>query len=169
MSNQHPNERLITSFYQAFAEQNSEAMIACYHPTDARFSDPVFQDLSAPELFAMWTMLTKRAADFHLTFSEVEANDTTGSARWEARYLFSKTGRNIHNKIKANFVFRDGKIVQHRDDFDLWAWAGMALGPVGKLLGWTPLLQGTIRKSARKELDAFMAKTRASAGQPSPQ
>ncbi len=40
-----------------------------------------------------------------------------GSARWEAVYPFSETGRIVHNRIRAEFRFRDGKIIEHRDHF----------------------------------------------------
>jgi hypothetical protein len=64
----------------------------------------------------------------------------------------------VHNIIDATFTFRDGKIVRHVDRFDLWRWAGMALGVTGKLLGWTPIVQGKIRAQAAQGLDAFIAK-----------
>jgi hypothetical protein len=91
-------------------------------------------------------------------YSGVSADDTTGRAHWEARYDFSATGRKVHNVIDARFEFADGKIIRHADTFDLWRWAGMALGPKGKLLGWLPPVQNAIRKTAMKGLDAFEAK-----------
>ena len=51
--------------------------------------------------------------------------------------------------------FRDGKIAEHRDHFDLWRWAGQALGIKGLLLGWTPFVQNAIRQQAAKGLAAF--------------
>lgn len=152
----HPNAELITRFYQAFQRQDAEAMAACY-ADDVQFSDPVFTDLKGREAGDMWRMLTSRAQNFSLEFSNVEADDQRGSARWVATYLFSGTGRTVVNRIQANFVFRDGKIVEHRDRFDLWKWSAQALGLKGALLGWTPLVQGAIRKQAGKGLAAFRA------------
>lgn len=123
----------------------------------ARFSDPVFPDLDAAEARAMWRMLTRRAQDFSLTFSGVSADDTRGRAHWEATYLFSATGRRVHNVIDAEFEFEGGKIVRHVDRFDFWRWSRMALGPTGVLLGWTPLLQKKVQATARKGLDRFLA------------
>ena len=153
----HPNAALIERFYRAFQQKDAEAMVACYHP-DVQFSDPVFTDLKGSRAGDMWRMLTARAKDFSLEFSDVQADDTTGRAHWEARYTFSATGRSVHNVIDATFTFRDGKIVKHTDRFDLWRWAGMALGVTGKLLGWTPIVQGKIRAQAAQGLDAFVAK-----------
>jgi hypothetical protein len=113
----------------------------------------------------MWRMLATRAKamnpPFRVEFRDVEADATSGRAHWEAYYTFSVTGRSIHNVIDAAFRFRDGKIVDHKDTFDLWRWAGMALGAKGKLLGWAPFVQGAIRKTARKGLDEFMAQAKA--------
>jgi hypothetical protein len=64
----------------------------------------------------------------------------------------------VHNVIDARFTFRDGKIIRHVDTFDLYRWAGMALGFKGKLLGWLPPVQNGIRKKAAEGLDAYLAK-----------
>ena len=152
----HPNAELITRFYQAFQRQDAEAMAACY-ADDVQFSDPVFTNLQGAEAGDMWRMLTSRAQNFSLEFSNVQADDQRGSAHWVATYLFSGTGRTVVNRIQANFVFQNGKIVEHRDRFDLWKWSAQALGLKGALLGWTPLVQGAIRKQAGKGLAAFRA------------
>ncbi|MGA7781334.1 MAG: nuclear transport factor 2 family protein [Paraburkholderia sp.] len=153
----HPNSALIQRFYEAFARRDAEAMSACYTP-DVRFSDPVFGELRGDEARDMWRMLTQRAQEFSLTFSEVEANERSGSAHWVARYLFSQTGRTVVNRIQAQFVFRDGLIAEHHDGFDLWRWSRQALGFKGVLVGWTPLVQRAIRAQARKGLDAYRSK-----------
>lgn len=151
----HPNAKAIQDFYECFSRQDAEGMIAHYAP-DVEFSDPVFPNLKGEEAFAMWRMLCKRAQDFSVEASGIEADDRTGKAHWEARYLFSKTGRRVHNRIDATFTFRDGKIVRHRDAFDLWAWASMALGAKGRLLGWLPPVQASIRRNADDGLRAFL-------------
>jgi ketosteroid isomerase-like protein len=158
----HPNAQLIESFYTAFKNRDPEKMIACYAP-DVWFSDPVFRDLRGPRAGAMWRMLAERASSLEVTFSDVLADDTTGSAHWEARYVFSATGRKVHNIIDARFELRDGKITRHADTFDLWRWSGMALGPKGKLLGWAPPIKNAIHKTAMRGLEAFEAKQRATA------
>jgi len=151
----HPHEQLIETFYTSFQKLDAEAMVRCYHP-DIRFSDPVFPDLSKAEVGAMWKMLCSQAKDFDLTFAAVEADDQKGKAHWEARYTFSATGRRVHNKIEAEFGFQAGKIVRHVDTFDFRKWSSMALGPVGFLLGWTPLLRKKVQTQARQRLAGFM-------------
>ncbi len=152
----HPHADLITRLYTAFQRLDPEAMKACYH-ADATFSDPVFPELRGPQVGAMWTMLCTAAKDFKLTFSDVTADDSRGSANWVAVYAFSKTGRTVTNRIHAEFEFRDGLILRHRDSFDLHRWMGMALGPVGTLLGWLPPMQAKVRATAAAGLAKFSA------------
>lgn len=153
----HPHAKLITDFYTAFAQRDAAAMARCYHP-DIVFTDPVFPLLKGEEASAMWTMLCARAQDFSLEFSQVNADDQAGTAHWEAKYLFSKTGRHVHNKIDAVFAFRDGLIVRHIDHFSFWRWAAQALGPMGLLLGWFPPIKWKVRKEAQRGLDLFVRK-----------
>lgn len=150
------NTAVITRFYQAFQRLDAEAMVACYSD-DIVFSDPAFGTLRGKDAGDMWRMLTTRAKDFSLTFDTVRADERAGSAHWVARYLFSQTGRTVVNDIQAHFVFRDGKICEHHDNFDLWRWSRQALGATGMLLGWSPLVQGKVRAQAQKGLRAFQA------------
>jgi ketosteroid isomerase-like protein len=152
----HPNAHTIESFYSCFGRRDAEGLVACYAP-DAEFSDPVFPILRGEEVFAMWRMLVARATDIRIEASGIAADDTTGRAHWEAFYTFSPTGRAVHNRIDASFVFRDGKIARHADRFDLHAWAAMALGTKGRLFGWLPPLQRAIRAKADRGLRAFIA------------
>ena len=151
----HPNEKLIETFYTSFQKLDAQTMSGCYHP-DIRFSDPVFPLLAGAEAGGMWRMLCSQAKNFELTFSDIQANDRTGKAHWEAFYDFSATGRRVHNKIDAAFEFQDGKIIRHTDAFDFWKWSRMALGPAGTLLGWTPLVRNKVQRQARERLDRFM-------------
>ena len=154
----HPNAQLIESFYSAFQRRDGAAMAACYHP-DVHFSDPVFPDLKGSRAGAMWKMLTARKdSDLKVVFSEVSADDTKGTAHWDARYSFpDPSGRKVHNEIDARFEFKDGKIIRHIDSFDLYKWTRMAMGPAGIVLGWTPFFQNTVRKKAGGRLEKFIS------------
>ena len=150
------NNALITRFYEAFNRLDAEAM-AAFYTDDVVFSDPVFGELRGQQAGDMWRMLTSRAKDFSLTFDSVRADERTGAAHWVATYQFSKTGNTVINDIQARFVFRDGKISEHHDQFDLWRWSRQALGVKGLLLGWTPFVQNAIRKQAQNGLKAWQA------------
>ncbi len=151
----HPHAQLITRFYEAFQRRDPAGMAACYHP-ELEFSDPVFRNLRYAQATAMWRMHCERGKDLELTFRDVEADDRSGRAHWDARYTFSATGRQVLNRIDAEFVFRDGKIVSHTDHFGFWRWASQALGPAGVALGWTPLVRNKVRAQAAASLEKFM-------------
>src|SRR5512143_2584846 len=148
-----PNEELITKFYTSFQQRDATGMIASYDP-EVQFSDPVFTDLKGDRAKAMWQMLCSRSTDLQIVFNNVQANDDVGRAHWVATYTYS--GRKVRNVIDAAFQFKNGKIVRHQDSFDLWKWAGMALGPIGVVLGWTPFIQSKIRRSAQERLEKFI-------------
>ena len=160
----HPNARLIDEFYAALAARDAARMVACYGP-GARFSDPVFPALQGAEVGAMWSMLCARGKDLRVTASRVQADESRGSAHWDARYTFSATGRGVQNSIEARFLFRDGLIIEQTDGFDLARWAGMALGLKGRLLGRTGFMQAAIRKQAAAGLRAWMEKQARAGGQ----
>lgn len=129
-------------------------MGACY-ASDVTFEDPVFT-LAGWRARAMWRMLCERGKDLRVSVADVRADDATGSARCEAWYTFSATGRPVHNVIAAHFDFTGGRIVRHVDRFDLHRWAAQALGLKGLLLGWTAPVQRAVRRQAARSLDAFI-------------
>jgi len=100
-------------------------------------------------------MLCERGKDLEIEFRDVVADETTGSAHWDAHYTFSATGRKVLNRIDARFEFEDHLIRRHNDTFDLWRWAGQALGLKGQLLGWTPFVQKAIRRQANRSLERY--------------
>jgi ketosteroid isomerase-like protein len=151
------NEQLIEKFYSSFAARDPIGMIECYHP-DVSFQDEVFT-LRGKAVGAMWHMLIepeKKDKDTVLTYSDIQADETTGRAHWEARYTFSATGRKVHNILDATFRFQEGKIIEHRDRFDFWRWSRMALGPMGILLGWSPMVRNKVRATANERLERFI-------------
>lgn len=153
----HANEEIIQRFYEAFARRDHETMASLYHPR-IRFSDPVFPNLEGPAAGAMWRMLCERGTDLVIRHSQIRATDSEGSAHWDADYTFSATGRMVHNSIDAKFRFEGGKIIEHTDTFDLWAWSRMALGTAGVLLGWSPIVRNKVRGQAGTQLRRFMEK-----------
>jgi hypothetical protein len=149
------NETIITKFYTAFANANITQMCECYHPK-VQFTDPVFGLLKGSEVCNMWKMLLKRSkGDLIIDFSEVKSDEYAGSVKWRATYRFSKTNRKVINKIYGQFQFKDGLIIKHTDDFDLWKWSIQAFGLKGFLLGWTRFFQEKIQKNASKSLKKF--------------
>ncbi len=153
----HDNAALIERFYAAFNAHDGDGMAACY-ADDVDFSDEVFPGLKGERARNMWRMLCERGKDLRLETRDVVADDTSGSAHWDAYYTFQATGRRVHNSIDARFTFRDGKIATHKDTFSFWRWSRQALGAPGVLLGWAPFLRKKVQATARAGLDAFEAK-----------
>ena len=147
----------INSLYSAFARRDAETMVSLYHP-EAHFSDPTFPNLRGPEVGMMWRMLCARGKDLKIEHSNVRVNGDRGSAHWEAWYTFSGTGRKVHNVIDATFRFEGDWIIDHSDVFSLWRWSRQALGPIGLVLGWSPLVRSKVRAQARQLLEAFAEK-----------
>lgn len=147
------NKQLIEKFYHSFANGDAEGMVSCY-AADVVFTDPAFGILHGDDAKAMWRMLMQNKG-VKVTFSNVTADDNIGSADWVAEYTFSRTGRKVVNRVSAKFEFKDGLIIKHTDTFDVWKWAGQAMGPVGWLLGWTPFMRNKIQQQARGLLAKF--------------
>jgi ketosteroid isomerase-like protein len=150
------NKHILETFYSAFQRRDGETMADCYHP-QAQFEDAVFK-LEGARVGAMWKMLCQNGKDLVIEFSELTANETSGSAHWTARYTFSRTGRKVTNRVVATFEFKDGKILRHKDQFSFWKWASQALGPMGILLGWSQAVKGQVQSVAAKNLEQFVMK-----------
>lgn len=150
------NEELINKFYSSFQQLDHAGMNSCYSD-DIVFFDPVFGLLEGKAARAMWEMLCTNAKDLSLTYGNiVHLDDEYSTCEWVATYTFSKTGRKVVNRIKANMRFADGKIVEHSDGFSLHKWSAQALGFTGWLLGWNSLFQRKIKNQAKRNLLKFM-------------
>lgn len=149
-------KKVVTQFYTAFAEGDAATMRSLY--SDAiEFEDPAFGKLKGTEAKMMWTMLLARSqGNLKVRFEIKEVTVQTAVVYWEARYPFSKTGRQIHNKIRAQLTIENGKIIKHTDRFPLWKWSQQALGLKGLLVGWTPFFKKKLQQQTQKMLQQFM-------------
>jgi hypothetical protein len=149
------NEKTLIRFYTAFANADAETMCKCYH-ADAQFRDPVFDLLKGNDVCNMWKMLIKKSkGQIKIDFSDVKATEYIGSAQWIATYNFSLTNRKVVNVIKAQFQFKDGLIIKHTDDFDIWKWSKQAFGIKGYLLGWTGFFHKKVNEQALFSLKKY--------------
>ena len=149
------NQELIEHFYSSFAKADVAGMLSCYDDA-IEFEDPAFGKLKGEHAKNMWRMLVKPGLE--LTFKDVWVDGDKGGAHWDARYTFSKTGRKVLNKIDAQFEFKNGKIIRHKDHFNMWRWSGQALGLPGMLMGWSSLLRNKVRTQALEQLRKFESK-----------
>jgi len=150
------NSKVIEKFYTAFANGNSEEMTSCYHK-DVVFKDPAFGELKGERAFKMWEMLMSRGKGAEISFDNILTNEDTGSVTWTAKYLYGEKQRKVTNVVNASFKFKDGKIIEHTDDFNSWKWSRQALGASGVLLGWTRLMKNKIQKTTQEQLDRYIS------------
>ncbi|MCF6214487.1 MAG: nuclear transport factor 2 family protein [Flavobacteriaceae bacterium] len=150
------NTDLIEKFYEAFKILDAEAMAECYHDAVV-FKDPAFGILKGNKAKNMWRMLcaNQKGKDFKISYSNIKYSDGKGSAHWQAYYTFGKTGRKIHNKIDAEFEFKDGKIIKHTDRFNLYSWSQQAFGFTGYMMGWTSFFKKKLQKQTKDMILEF--------------
>jgi len=148
---------LIKTFYTAFQNLDAEGMARCYHD-EIIFEDPAFGILKGERAGNMWRMLCGSSRDLQIQYSKIIANKDTGSADWIADYTFQRTGRKVHNEIQAEFIFKDGRIIGHRDDFNLHSWARQALGMKGLLIGGTSFFKKKLNQQTNRLLTKFEAR-----------
>ena len=151
------NKALIEQFYSALQNKKIVELQSLY-AENAVFNDPVFSNLNAKRVRAMWEMLITSGKDMRIEFYNVSGNATGGTAQWDAYYTFSATGNKVVNRITAHFTIENGKIVKHTDSFSFYSWARQALGIPGLLFGWSSLIKAKIRKKAKKNLETFMSR-----------
>lgn len=146
----------IEQFYQAFNSLDAEKMVSQYHP-DVIFEDPAFGILKGERAKNMWRMLcvSQKGKQFIVRVSQIESSADVTTATWEAFYVFTKTGRKIHNTVHAEFRFKEGKIISHKDTFDLYKWSRQAMGIKGYFLGWTTFFKKKLQIQTNKLLSKF--------------
>ncbi len=149
----------IEQFYRAFNNLDAEKMVSRYHK-DVIFEDPAFGVLKGERATNMWKMLcaSQKGKEFKVHVTHLESSAEVTTATWEAFYVFSKTGRKIHNIVHAEFRFKEGKIISHKDTFDLYKWSKQALGTKGLILGWTPFFKNKLQIQTNRLLSNFERK-----------
>lgn len=155
MKEQDIYNTLIHTFYSSFAQKDYKTMNQCYHE-DITFKDEIFE-LEGKQVLAMWHMLCTHSTHLYIDYDQVEVSANTGCANWNARYTFSATNRPVVNEIAASFIFKDGLIINHQDDFDFWRWSTQALGLSGLVLGWSSFLKKKVQKQALHSLNVFIS------------
>lgn len=131
-------------FYDAFCSHRTKEMESLY-AEDVSFRDAVFAYPDRAGTMRMWRKLLgdPEKASFRYTFDRVEGDVAIGT--WVADYEI--LGRPVRNVIESRLTVRDGRIVAHRDDFDLGRWMRQALplGPLAELRPVQAIVTAVIR------------------------
>ena len=152
------NLELLNKFYKSFKKGDAASMVQCYH-LNVEFQDPAFGQLRNGKPAKMWEMLlSNKEASPQISFDVLFADKNQGEVEWVAEYFFGPDKRKVINRVKAEFKFKDGKIINHKDSFNLWIWSRQALGVLGLLIGWTPFMRSKIQKMANSRLNKFIKK-----------
>ena len=146
-------EQLIERLFSALSRGDFRSAADCYRD-DSEYRDIAFNLKGQRDIAAMWHFVCSKRVD--VIFRDIRADERSGSAHWEARYRYSKTGRPVHNRIESTFTFRDDKILVHHDHSSRWRWARQALGFMPAIP--VTVLPFLMRQAAAKELEAFEAK-----------
>lgn len=153
------NTELVDKFYTAFADGDFKRMAECYHKNIV-FEDPAFGVLEGNRAVKMWEMLlSQNSGVIKISCNTIQTSFEKGTAHWVAEYTFGPNNRKVNNTVCANFKFKDGKIIAHKDVFNLWRWSQQALGLPGYVLGWSPFMKKKIQRTAQNKLDSFIRKS----------
>ncbi len=137
------NSELISKFYKAFANADIRTMAECYHE-NIIFEDPAFGQLQDE----------RAKGELKVEFSDISAEEKTGKAKWISTYNYGQKKRKVINPVSASFKFKDGKIIEHLDDFDAWKCSKQAFGLPGYLFGWS----GFMKKKNQKTTNGLLVK-----------
>lgn len=148
---------IVNNFYAAFEQKDSVTMNS-FLAENVKFEDPAFGKLEGEDVKYMWQFLTENAKDFSVTFSVDEEKGNKVKANWIAQYTFSATGNKVINHVNSNFELKNGKIIKHKDDFDLKKWVKQSLGSAAGIFGASFMMKNAIQKQSRNYLMKYKAK-----------
>jgi len=129
---------VVRSFYDAFEKKDVAAMGALY-ANDVKFKDAIFAFDDKQGVTGMWKKLFATDPNTKLKFTVDSVQGDIVKGHWVADYHLA--GRPVHNEVSTTMRVRDGKIVEHTDDFSWKKWAPQAF-PGGKLFTLPGFEQG---------------------------
>lgn len=143
-----PAREVAERFYDAFVNRRFDEMEALY-AEGVRFRDNIFRFPDRAGTMRMWRKLLRDPDNVKASYRFERLDGNVAVGRWQADYEIF--GRKVHNDIESRLTIEGGRIVDHRDTFDLGKWARQALplGPLVWVPGVKPLLATLLRRVAR--------------------
>lgn len=151
------NTEIVQNFYSAFKQKDAKTMNS-FLADNICFEDPAFGKLEGEDVKYMWQFLIENAKDFSMNYTIENEKNNTVSANWTAQYTFSTTGNTVINEVRSRFEIHDGKIINHKDDFDLKKWIKQALGSAAGFFGASFLVKNAVQKQSRALLKTYQKK-----------
>ena len=143
---------LINKLLADYQAANHTGMAECFHE-EATFQDIAFRLRGRKNIHAMYHMICNNGITVTIDQSAIHQGETV-VARITDKYIFSDTQRPVKNPIKCTFRFRDGLIVEQRDECDAADWGRQAIGGIkGWAAGHIPFLR---HLKAKKKLKLFI-------------
>jgi hypothetical protein len=156
------NEEIVLDFLAAYERHDFRGM-AIHLDEKVVFSDLAFRRLAGDDVRAMWAWFCEPSEtrdNQPVNIRNIQITRTQGEhvqARYEVDYTLTETTkprRSIRYVIQSDFTLGGRRIVSQRDTptISQFAFARMALGFPGCLLGLTPLFKLLLRKKMCKKL-----------------
>lgn len=109
------------------------SIIRDYYHSNVRFRDAI-QELHGRDAFiTMMQHFMKRCSELHVHLNDAAQNGNVIFLQWTMKMRFSKSPLTVIEGATKLTLDADGKVVEHRDYFDLWGDTLDAVPGVGKL------------------------------------
>lgn len=122
--------------FSALCRRDAADVAACYDKY-AVFSSPFIGDVRGAEVEALWRAIFAATRDSTLSYTIVDLGLTTARVEGMATFSLIASGRTVAGRFNSALHIRDQRVLRHDDTYDAWAWACMAFGTTGHLLGWS--------------------------------
>jgi ketosteroid isomerase-like protein len=128
--------RVTECLFLALRRRDATGVAVCYDQ-DAVFSSPIIGDVRGADVEALWRAIFAATRDSTLSYEIVDLGLTTARVEGMATFSLVASGRSVTSRFNSTLDIRNRRVVCHDETFDAWAWAGMAFGASGHLLGWS--------------------------------
>jgi limonene-1,2-epoxide hydrolase len=117
---------------ETFAENSDHALIHTYYHPDVRFRDAI-QDIKGRDAFVdMTRRFVKRAHDLEVQVHDGAQNGNVIFLDWTMKLRFGPSPLTEYEGTTKLTLDGQGKVIEHRDYFDLWGDSLSAIPGVGK-------------------------------------
>lgn len=119
------------------------------------FFEGSFERQGRESVGAMWRAWLRSMPDARIVCDDIRASHEHASAYWTVDYTLPNSFGRVQQRISADLSFAEGKIIRHRDRFNLHEWASREYGTPGSLLGGKRAFQKWAVARERARLAAF--------------
>lgn len=144
-------------YFELLKGKTSENLtkIVGMYSKDAKYSNPLMEDLSLLELSSYWYYFLSKLEDYSIKYEFINSNERQAKINWIITYkALGKKAKNI--EISSVFFFKDGEIILQEDDFDLHELYKQQYGRMGSFLYIFPIHRKFMSNRIRKELDKII-------------